>query len=75
MITHDGVLLPNFPGLSAGGPEKRFNAIRDLDTNLDDIVLATYPKSGRHLNACTSFFICFSKYNKKTDKCVLSIFI
>ena len=46
MITYDGMTIPPFPGILKDGPEKRFQAIRDLETNEDDIILATHSRSG-----------------------------
>ena len=45
-LTYDGMMIHPFPGMLKDGPERRFQAIRDLDTNADDIILATYARSG-----------------------------
>ena len=42
----DGIALIPVRGLRMDGPEKRFQAIRNLEWKIGDILLATYPKSG-----------------------------
>ena len=44
--TVDGLGLPPFPGLMQDGPAERLMNIKNLDTRDDDIILATFPKSG-----------------------------
>ncbi|XP_062597838.1 sulfotransferase 1 family member D1-like, partial [Saccostrea cucullata] len=43
----DGMSVPPFPHLIEDA-EKRFKEIRNLECRKDDIILATYPKSGTH---------------------------
>ena len=50
-ISVDGIGMIPFPGLISEGPARRFQAIRDLETRNNDIILATYPKSGMPYNS------------------------
>ncbi|XP_061195282.1 sulfotransferase 1E1-like [Saccostrea echinata] len=45
--TFDGMGLPPFPHLLEDA-KKRFEELRNLECRKDDIILATYPKSGTH---------------------------
>ena len=45
-ISVDGIGMIPFPALLTEDSPHRFQAIRDLETKSDDIILATYPKSG-----------------------------
>ncbi|XP_055996317.1 sulfotransferase 1B1-like isoform X2 [Ostrea edulis] len=47
IIEFDGMILPPFPPLRED-VKKRFEEIRNLACRKDDIILATYPKSGTH---------------------------
>ena len=42
----EGVVIPLFTGLLIDGPANRLEAIRDMDTRPDDIILTAYLKSG-----------------------------
>ena len=43
---YDDVVVPPMPGFMKDGIAKRFQDIRDFETNAEDIVLATYIKAG-----------------------------
>ncbi|XP_055996318.1 sulfotransferase 1E1-like [Ostrea edulis] len=43
----DGMVLPPFPPLLEDA-KKRFEEMRNLECRKDDVILATYPKSGTH---------------------------
>jgi hypothetical protein len=46
IIEFDGMLVPPFPPLWEDA-KKRFDEIRHLKCRKDDVILVTYPKSGR----------------------------
>ena len=42
----DGVGIVPFPGILVNGPAEQFRAIKNLKTNKNDILLATFAKAG-----------------------------
>ena len=55
-LSVDGVGMIPFPGLQLNGPAEHFCAIRNLKMNKNDILLATFPKSG----TCRSVYFIMS---------------